>query len=82
MNFKKEPWRLVVGIIAILFIVFMWIKNDVIEIYTSAPKETVLPMVVTTVVVALLKVALISGVILLIKWIVEKVKNNKENQKK
>lgn len=36
---KKEPWRIVVFIIAVLIIVFMWIKNDVVSIYTTMPKE-------------------------------------------
>ena len=72
MNYKKESWRLAVGILSILFIVFTWIKNDIIEIYTNAPKEALIPMLVTTVVVALLKVALISGAIIVVKLTVKK----------
>ena len=30
---KKEPWRVIVFIISMLFIAFMWVKNDVICIY-------------------------------------------------
>jgi hypothetical protein len=82
MNYKKEPWRLVVGILSVLFIVFLWIKNDIIEIYTSAPKETLLPMLVTTVAVSLFKLACITGILVLVNWLIRKIKNKRENKGK
>jgi hypothetical protein len=82
MNYKKEPWRLVVGILSVLFIVFLWIKNDIIEIYTSAPKETLLPMLVTTVAVSLFKLACITGILVFVNWLIRKIKNKRENKGK
>ena len=73
-NKKKEPWRKIVFIISVLFIVFMWIKKDIVSIYTSMPAEQVVPLIVTTIAVSLIKVAAIAGGILLIKWIVSKIK--------
>lgn len=70
---KKEPWRIIVFIIAVLFIVFMWVKNDVVSIYTTTPKEQVVPLIATTILVSLIKIAAIAGVVLLIKWIVGKI---------
>ena len=72
---KKEPWRIVVGIISIVFIVFMWAKKDIILIYTTMPQEQILPLIVTTIAVSLLKVAVIAGTIFLVKWIVSKIRN-------
>lgn len=72
---KKEPWRLIVGIISIAYIVYMWVEKDIIAIFTTMPKEQVVPLVATTVVVSLIKVAAIAGGILLIKWIIGKIKN-------
>ena len=72
-NRKKEPWRIVIGIIAILCIVFMWIKKDIVSIYTTMPKEDIVPLITTTIVVSLLKVAAIAGAILLFKWIIGKI---------
>ncbi len=69
---KREPWRLIVGVIAVAYIVFMWVKKDIVAIYTSMPAEQVGPMIATTIAVSLLKVAAIAGGILLIKWIVGK----------
>ena len=71
---KIEPWRLSVFIIAIAFILFLWIKKDIAEIYATMPSEQTFPLIVTTIAVSLLKVAAIAGGILLIKWIVGKIK--------
>ena len=74
-NKKKEPWRIIVGILAIAFIVYMWVKKDIITIYTTMSKEQIIPLIVTTIAVSLVKVAAIAGGILLIKWIISKFKN-------
>lgn len=73
-NRKKEPWRIIVGIIAIAYIVYMWAQKDIITIYTTMPKDQVVPLIVTTILVSLIKVAAIAGGILLIKWIVNRMK--------
>ena len=69
---KREPWRIVVGVIAISYIVFVWIQKDIMAIYASMPAEQVAPMIATTIAVSLLKVAAMAGGILLIKWAVGK----------
>ena len=61
--------------VSVTFIVFMWVKKDIAEIYATMPSEQIAPLIVTTVAVSLLKVATIAGAILLIKWIVGKIKN-------
>ena len=65
---KKEPWRIIVGIIAILYIIYMWMKKDIVSIYTTMPQGEVVPLIVTTVAVSLIKVGVIAGGILLMKW--------------
>lgn len=75
MKVKKEPWRIAVGIISVIFIIFMWIKNDIISIYTTMPKEQIVPLIATTVAVSVLKVAIITSVVLLVKWLIKKVKD-------
>lgn len=73
-NKKKEPWRIVIGIISILFIVCMWVSKDIAAIYTTMPKEQIVPLIATTILVSLIKVAAMAGGILLIKWIISKIK--------
>ena len=46
---KKEPWRVIVFIISMLFIAFMWVKNDVVSIYATMPEEQVVPLIATTI---------------------------------
>ena len=74
-NKKKEPWRIIVGILAIAFIVYMWVEKDIMTIYTTMPKEQIAPLIATTILVSLIKVAAIAGGILLFKWIISKFKN-------
>jgi len=71
---KKEPWRIVVGVLAVAWIVFMWVKKDIVSIYTTMPKEQIVPLIVTTLAVSLLKVAVLAGAILLVKWLWGKLK--------
>jgi hypothetical protein len=71
---KKEPLRIVVFIIAAAYIIYMWVEKDIVAIYSSMPPEQALPMAVTTIVVSFLKVAILAGGILLVKWIVGKLK--------
>ena len=71
---KKEPWRVIIFVISILFIVFMWVKKDIAEIYTTMPGELIVPIIATTIAVSLMKVGLFAGVVLLIKWIIKKIR--------
>ena len=66
---------MIVGIISIVLIVYMWIEKDIMTIYATMPEEQVVPLIATTITVSLIKVAAIAGGILLIKWMIRKVKN-------
>ena len=69
---KREPWRIVVAGLSIAYIVFMWVRKDIVTIYSTVPKELMVPMIATTVVVTLVKVAAIAAVVLVVKWVVKK----------
>ena len=76
---KTEPWRIIGFVMAVAFIIFMWVKKDIAEIYATMPSDQIAPLILTTVAVSLLKVAAIAGAILFIKRIVGKIKNKREN---
>lgn len=69
---KREPWRIVVAMIAAAYIIYMWVEKDIAAIYTTMPEEQVVPLIVTTVLVSLVKVGAITVGILFIKWIIGK----------
>ncbi len=71
---SKNPWKKSAFVISVLFIMFMWIKKDIVAIYTTMPKEQVVPLVVTTIAVSLMKVIAIAGGVSLIHWLVSKLK--------
>lgn len=73
-NQKKEPWRIIVAIISVAFIIYMWVEKDVVAIYSSMPADQALPLIATTVAVTLVKVGLMTVGILFLKWIVGKFK--------
>ncbi len=73
-NKKKEPWRIVVFILALAYIAFLWVRKDIGSIYAAMPGEQVIPLVVTTVIVSFMKIAAIIGGVLLIKWLAGKIK--------
>ena len=73
-NKKIEPWRIVVAILSIGFIIYMWTTKNIAAIYGELPREQLIPLIVTNIVVTLIKVVGIAGGILLIKWIVSKFK--------
>ena len=68
---KKELWRWIVFGLAVAYIASMWISKAV---GSSLLTEDLLPMAVTSIAVTALKVVLIAGSILLLKWILSKLK--------
>ena len=68
---KKEPWRWAVFGLAVSYILYMFISKST-EI--SAPAGELLPMAVTGIAVTAVKVIAIAGGILLLKWILSKLK--------
>lgn len=69
---KKEPWRIIIAVLSIAWIVFMWIKKDIAELYAAMPPEQALPLILTTVAVSVTKVAVLTALILLVKWLIGK----------
>ena len=69
---KIEPWKLIVGVASIAFIIFMLAKKDIFAVYSTLPKEQALPLIATTIAVSLFKVTAISAIILAAQWIIGK----------
>lgn len=75
---KREPWRIAVAAASVLFIIVLWVKKDVAAIYSQLSPEDALPLVVTTVAVTALKVAAMAGAVLLVKWLIRKIRDKND----
>lgn len=73
---KNKPLRIIIGILSIAFIVYMWIKKDILSVFNPFTSKDILPYLVTTTLVTIGKILLIVLCILLIKWALSKLKNN------
>ena len=71
---KKEPWRWIVFGLAVAYIAYMWISKGVGDAWTSMPADQMLPMAATSIAVTAVKVIAIAGGILLLEWILSKLK--------
>ena len=68
---KKEPWRWAVFGLAVAYILYMFISKSG---GGSLASGELLPMAVTSIAVTAVKVIAIAGCILLLKWILSKLK--------
>ena len=73
---KKEPWRIVVGILSVLYILFLWVKKDIASVYGSLSPEQLIPVMATSVAVTASKFITIAAAVFLIKWIIKKIKTD------
>ena len=74
---KIGPWRIITAVISAGYILYMWTEKDIATIYATAPQEQVLPMVVTALLVAAGKVALIAAAVLVGRWLLRILKGKK-----
>lgn len=74
---KKEPWRIVVFVVAVAWIVFMWVKKDLARVTADLALADALPMIITSTVVTLVKVASITAALLLLKWLAGEFRGGK-----
>lgn len=76
---KKKPdlRRLLVGLISVAWIAYMWVKKDVLSLYSGLSGEELAPLAVTTAAVSLLKVLALAAGVLLLKWLAGKMAKKK-----
>lgn len=67
MNNKKAPWRILVGIAAIAYIIYMWVDKDLLSLYAGIPTGQLLPMAATSTAVTLVKVGILAAAVCIIK---------------
>ena len=73
-NKKIDLWRIILFTVAVVVIIFLWVKKDIAQIYATVPKDEILPLAATTIAVSLLKVLGLIVAGLVIKWVIDRRK--------
>ena len=71
---KKELWRYLAFGLSVAYIIYMWVSKCIGDSWASMPPDQLLPMAATSAAVTAVKVIAIAGGILLLKWILSKLK--------
>ena len=71
---ERKPRRIAVAVLSVIVIAIMWIKKDVLGLWSGVSSEDLLPLLVTNGAVMLLKIAVLAGGIYLVKMLFAKIK--------
>ena len=71
---ERKPRRIAVAVLSVIVIAIMWIKKDVLGLWSGISSEDLLPLLVTNGAVMLLKIAVLAGGIYLVKMLFVKIK--------
>ena len=74
-SIERKPRRIVVAVLSVIVIAIMWIKKDVLSLWSGISGEDILPLLMTNGIVMLAKIALLAGGIYVIKIIAAKIMN-------
>ncbi|MBE6900463.1 MAG: hypothetical protein E7479_07370 [Ruminococcaceae bacterium] len=71
---ERKPRRIAIGVLSIIVIAIMWIKKDVLGLWSGVSSEDLLPMLATNAVVMIIKIAVLAGGIYLVKMLFNKIR--------
>ena len=71
---ERKPRRIAIGVLSIIVIAIMWIKKDVLGLWSNVSSEDLIPMIATNAVVMIVKIAVLAGGIYLVKMLFVKIK--------
>ena len=73
-SIERKPRRIAVAVLSVAVIAIMWIKKDVLGLWNGLSSEDILPLLATNAVVIIIRIALLAGIIYLIKKLLAKFK--------
>ena len=77
-SIERKPRRIAVAVLSVIVIAIMWIKKDVLGLWSNLSSEDILPLLATNAVVIIVRIAILAGIIYLIKKIAAKIKSKKD----
>ena len=76
-SIERKPRRIAIGVLSIIVIAIMWIKKDVLGLWGNISSEDLLPLLATNAVVIIVRIAILAGIIYLIRKLAAKIRNKK-----
>ena len=76
-SIERKPRRIAIGALSIIVIAIMWIKKDVLGLWGNISSEDLLPLLATNAVVMIVKIAVLAGIVYLVKMLLAKKINKK-----
>lgn len=73
-SIERKPRRIAIGVLSIIVIVIMWIKKDVLGLWSNLSPEDILPLLATNAVVIVIRIAILAAIVYAIKTLLKKVK--------
>ncbi|MBR3963077.1 MAG: hypothetical protein IKK14_06080 [Oscillospiraceae bacterium] len=64
---ERKPRRIAVAVLSVIVIAIMWINKDVLGLWSGISNEDLLPMLATNAAVVIVRLAVLAGIIYLIK---------------
>ena len=76
-SIERKPRRIAVAVLSIIVIAIMWIKKDVLGLWSNLSSEDILPLLATNAVVIIIRIAILAAIVYAIKTLLKKSKSNK-----
>ena len=76
-SIERKPRRIAIGVLSIIVIAIMWIKKDVLGLWSNLSSEDILPLLATNAVVIIIRIAILAAIVYAIKTLLKKSKSNK-----
>ena len=71
---ERKPRRIAVAVLSIIVIAIMWINKDVLGLWSGISSVDLLPMLATNAVVIIVRIAVLAGIVYLVKMLFAKIK--------
>lgn len=71
---ERKPRRIAIGVLSIIVIAIMWIKKDVLGLWSNLSSEDLLPLLATNAVVIIVRIAILAGIVFIVRKLLTKLK--------
>lgn len=73
-SIERKPRRIAIAVLSIVVIAIMWIKKDALGLWSNLSSEDLLPLLATNAVVIIVRIAILAGIIYLVRKLLTKLK--------